>query len=561
MMGRLASAIAFVTIVPLLTCSPAFGGVFAGAGEQGCPGRVMLQVPYGIENTNVKQRTGLMVQGSRLTAMVMAESYHSDPLGVTLILELPKPLKVDGSMTDFEIEERDDTFVLSVRFILVTEFDNWHRLLNIVVPSETAPGRYPVKARAHYVGTLPGQADDFVIHQQAVVQVVTQQALQNLIAVPTINIPADMDGRVDGKREKNCLVLRHGLGALGQIFGVGDDDNLLPVAFAAVRMVNHADADLAASVGWTVLDPQTKKEVDGFRISREFLEMHGGGDDRINTQLLIPAGQKAEFTLPVYADRGKVMAGRYLGRVDVGLFGSDFTLASYEFDLAVRKMSWSSVVTTLYAMGIALGLGIFLLIRHPALLRRFKTRWLVLVALFGATKFLVSLVPRIFLNELLNGLLGPFACFATGLIREGISSLFIMTLVVLVPLPGVVTLSLLMSTILTCLMGNFNPLIILFMVVTMSTSEIVLYVTGFTRAGAQDFTRTRKALIRAALGMGVANAFATFVDYNLYMLLYRLFYAKWFVWANIIVVGLIYSAVFAPAGVMLGNKLQRTAVE
>ncbi len=559
MMKRLVSAI--IAIVPLLTCSPAFGGVFTGAGEHGHPGRVMLQVPYGIENTNVKESTGLMVQDSRLTAMVMAESYYPDTLDVILTLEIPKPLRIGEPMADFEIEERVDTFVLSTRFPLVTEFDNWHRLLTIVVPPETAPGFYVVNARAHYTGMKSGQADGFVIHQQATLRVVTQQALQKLIAVPAINIPADMDGRIDGKKEKNCLVLRHGLGFLGQLFGVGDDDDLLPVAFAAVRMVNRADADLAASVSWTVLDPETKKEVDGFRISKEFLEIHGGGDDRINTQLLIPAGQKADFTLPVYADRGKVMAGRYLGRVDVGLFGSSYTLASYEFDLAVRKMSWSSVATTLYAMGIALGLGIFLVIRHPALLRRFKTRWLVLVALFGATKFLVSLVPRIFLNELLNGLLGPFACFATGLIREGISSLFIMTLVVLVPLPGVVTLSLLMSTVLTCLMGNFNPLIILFMVVTMSTSEIVLYLTGFTRAGSPEFSRTRKAFVLAALGMGAANAFATYVDYNLYMLLYRLFYAKWFIWANIIVVGLIYSAVFAPAGVMLGNKLQRTAVE
>lgn len=550
-----------ITVLSLLTCAPALCGDFSGAGQDGYPGRVMLQVPYGVENTNVKNSTGLMVRGSRLTALAMVESYHSEPMEVILTLAVPKPLMLGGQMEPFEIEETAGHFVLSAKFTLITEFDNWHRLLDIVVPPETKPGQYLINARAQCAGSGSGPGNSFVIHQQAALEVVTQQALQQLIAVPAINLPADMEGRVDGKREKNSLVLHHGLGVIGNIFGVGGDDDLLPVSFVAVRMVNHADADLAASVSWEVLDPHTKAEVDGFRISRQLLEIHGGGDDRVHVQLLIPAREKAEFTLPVYADREKALAGHYIGRVNVGLFGSDATVASYEFDLAVRKMSWASIATTLYAMGIALGLGIFLVVCHPVLLRRFKTRWLVLVALFGSTKFLVSLIPRVFLNELLNGLLGPFAGFATGLIREGITSLFIMALVVLVPLPGVVTLSLLMSTVLTCLLGYFNPLLILFMVVTMSTSEVMLYLTGFTRAGAADFSRSRKALILAALGMGTANAFATFVDYHLYMLLYRLFYAKWFIYANIIVVGFLYSAVFAPAGVKLGLKLQRTAVE
>ncbi|MCI5209325.1 MAG: hypothetical protein D3910_11150, partial [Candidatus Electrothrix sp. ATG2] len=343
--------------------------------------------------------------------------------------------------------------------------------------------------------------------------------------------------------------------------GARQESDAAPVAFVGLRMRNKAEEHVGLVVGWQVVDPLSGQEIQSFRVSREFLDTHGGGDDRVRSHFFLPARQEKEFVLPLFADTHQVLPGRYFGRITVSLFGSDAVVLQQDLPFTVRKISWASLGLTLYAVLVTLAVSTFLLLRNKRIFQRFKTKWLILIALFGAAKFLVSLVPRFFLNELFNGLLGPFAVFVNGIFREGITNLFVMALVVLIPLPGVVTLSTMMSLVLFCLLGNFNPVIILFMMVSMSTMEIALYCTGFTRNTSQEFSRSRKALIGASLGMGLAGAFAVFVDYNLYMLLYRLYYASWYVWANILLVGFLYTAISAPCGVMLGNKLKQTALQ
>jgi hypothetical protein len=550
-------SIAFVALLSAVV--PALSDGFQQPIAPDDHGQVILQVPYGIKNSGVMNSAGLVAQDSTVASLFIVESYNPMPLDVALKIEIPKPLKPATNIEGIEIREDANRYLVQATFKLVTEFDDWYRLVDIRIPATAMPDKYFIRATACFKGVIDGQPGQFVLHQQAAVRVVAPEGLQKLLTVQAIKIPADRDGNFDEKCTQNSLLLRTGLGFLGKVLGSRQEDDAAPAAFAGIKMANHADEDAIALVSWQVLDRQTKEEAEGFRIPQEFLDLHGGGDDRIYTQVFIPGKDTVEFVLPIFADKHKVLAGRYLGRAEIRLFGSDATVGVKDFDLTVKKMSWSSIGTTLYAMLVALCGGVFLLIRNRSIFQRFKSRWLILIALFGSTKFLVSLVPRFFLNELFNGLLGPFAAFATGLFREGITNLFVMALVVLIPLPGVVTLSMLISLVLFCLLGSFNPVIILFMVVTMSTMEIALYLAGFTRGPQNDFTRTPKALILAALGMGTAGAFATFVDYNLYMLLYRLYYANWFVWANIFIVGFSYTAIFAPAGVLLGNKLKRVA--
>lgn len=540
---------------------PVFGNGLQKTAAPDDYGQVILQVPYGIKHSGVGNSAGLAALDSSVAALFLVESYHPMPLDVALEIEIPKPLIPEINLEGIDIDEKATRYLLHATFRLVTEFDNWYQLVPLRIPETARPDTYVIRATARFKGTIDGQPAGFTRDQQASVRVVTPSELQKMFTVSAIHIPADRDGEVDGKCAPNSLILRSGLGIWGKILGGRQEDEAAPVAFAGIKMASHADEDAIAQVDWLVLDRQTKQEAEGFRIPQEFLDFHGGGDDRVYTQVFIPAKEAVEFVLPIFADKHKVLPGHYIGRVNVRLFGSDATVGVKDVDLTVRKMNWASIGTTLYAMGVALGVGIFLIIRNRMIFRRFKSKWLILIALFGSAKFLVSLVPRFFLNELFNGLLGPFSAFATGLFREGITNLFVMALVVLIPLPGVVTLSMLISLVLFCLLGGFNPVIILFMLVAMSTMEIALYLSGFTRRPENHFSQSPKALIMAALGMGTASAFATFVDYNLYMLLYRLYYADWFIWANIFVVGFMYTAIFAPAGVMLGNKLKKVATQ
>ena len=523
--------------------------------------QIILQAPYGIKNSGVKNSTGLIMKNSTVNSLVIVESYTPEPLEVNFRIEIPKPLSPVNIPDGIEVIEESDRFFLDAKFQLVTEFDDWYRLFSIQIPDRMESGQYNIEAQARFRGVIDGQRADFVITQNAGVRIVDQRELQNLLTVASIKIPADADGKADDKFSENTLLLKSELGLIGKIFGGVQQDDVAPVSFVGLRMKNKAREDAVVQVNWDVLDPVTENEVRGFRISKDFISIHGGGDDRIYTRVIVPGREEINFSLPIFADEEMVLAGRYLGRIDIRLLGSDAMVKQEYFDLNVQKMTWSSIGLTLYAIVASLGIGLIILTRQADIFRRFKTRWLILIALFGTTKFLMSLLPRFFLTDLFNGLLGPFAVFANGLVREGITNLLIMALVVLIPHPGVVTLSMSMSLVMLCLTGNFNPVIILFLMVTISTTEVALYITGFTRAHSQGFTRTKKAFILAALGMGIAGAFTIYVDYNLYMVLYRLYYAQWFIWSNIIIVGFVYNSIFVQFGLILGNKLRRVAIE
>jgi hypothetical protein len=522
--------------------------------------QIILQIPYGIKNSSVVGSTGLVVQGSSVSGLFLVESYDPRRLAVALDVEIPKPLELEKIPDGVQMEETADKYIMHASFELVTEFDDWYRLMAIRVPPVAPAGSYPIRASARFKAFDGGDPDGFETRQEAVVRVAAPSEIQRLLSVDNVTIPSDSRGTSDGKFARNSLLIRSDLGFWGAILGGVSESDFAPVSYAGIRMSNHADEDAILLVSWEVLDPDTKAEMPAFRVPAEFMDLHGWSDNRVHTQVFIPGRGESEFVLPIFADRDSVLPGAYLGRVTSRLFGSDAVVQTTDFDLTVRKMSWASVGATLYAVVITLGVSMFLVARQRTLFTRFKTRWLILIALFGSAKFLTSVVPRFLFTELFNGLLGPFAVFATGIFSQ-ISCLLVMALVVLIPLPGVVTLSMLMSMVLFCLIGSFNPVVVLFMMVSMTTMEIALYLTGFTRGKYTARPAGGRALVTAGLGMGTAAAFATFVDYNLYMLLYRLYYAKWYILANVLVVGFVYTAVFAPAGVLLGNKLKRVATE
>ncbi|MGD9248464.1 MAG: hypothetical protein PVI60_10930, partial [Desulfobacteraceae bacterium] len=344
-----------ITVVALFSAVvPALGNGFQKSVAPDDYGQVILQVPYGIKNSGVQNSDGLVAQDSMVASLFIVESYNPMPLDVALKIEIPKPLKPVTNIEGIEIGEDANSYLLYTTFKLVTEFDDWYKLVTIRIPATARPDKYFIRATARFKGMIDGQASEFVLDQQAAVRVVAPAGLQKLLTVSAIKIPADRDGKFDEKCAQNSLLLRSGLGILGKILGSRQENDATPAAFAGIKMANHADENAIALVSWQVLDRQTKEEAEGFRISQEFLDLHGGGDDRVYTQVFIPGKEAVEFVLPIFADKQKVLAGHYLGRVKIRLFGSDATLGVKDFDLTVKKMSWSSIGTTLYAMLVAL---------------------------------------------------------------------------------------------------------------------------------------------------------------------------------------------------------------
>ncbi|MDE0683959.1 MAG: hypothetical protein OXI63_13665, partial [Candidatus Poribacteria bacterium] len=89
--------------------------------------------------------------------------------------------------------------------------------------------------------------------------------------------------------------------------------------------------------------------------------------------------------------------------------------------------------------------------------------------------------------------------------------------------------------------GLFTPMAIVY-----TGTSVLLLETGFL------FVRGRNILAWAVV-LGLCDAIAVYVDFQLSILFYRLFYADWYIVLRILIEGFAYTFI----GVLLGAKLGR----
>ncbi|MFQ6072476.1 MAG: hypothetical protein ACE5KT_07240, partial [Methanosarcinales archaeon] len=297
------------------------------------------------------------------------------------------------------------------------------------------------------------------------------------------------------------------------------------------------------------------------------------------------------IALPIYAEEGEVLSGKYIARIEAKIFGSNQDIYRKDIIIKVVARNYFSFIITLIAMATALFLLLFLFFSFNLVLESFKTSQLILIALFGTATFVSVNIPGTILFDLVPVLLGPFSPFSfiiTGIFYEIILYMLIMALVMLVPRVGVVTLANVVRFLMNgFILGHFNPVFLLSYASLSVALEFALYITGFTFFKKRDEKRYKSypksldqtsnktsaytikgnpsfnpkyshiTLILAAIACGIADAYNTIVFFNVYMFLYRLYYATWYIILYVVIDGFLYTAIGAPLGVILGNKLKK----
>ena len=89
--------------------------------------------------------------------------------------------------------------------------------------------------------------------------------------------------------------------------------------------------------------------------------------------------------------------------------------------------------------------------------------------------------------------------------------------------------------------GLFTPMTIIY-----TGTSVLLLEMGFLLV-------RRRGLFMWALILGICDAIAVYVDFQLSILFYRLFFADWYILLRIVVEGFVYTFI----GVMLGARLGR----
>ncbi len=373
--------------------------------------------------------------------------------------------------------------------------------------------------------------------------------LSKAVSLVSWQVPTDAYGFVERHRLRDTLVvpnpfwerLARSLGIKAKGFSKFD-----PFAYETLVLENRLSAPVTLLLQADFLDPRTKKPVAGFYPKR--FASHGEVKKPL-ALVDLPPRKRAKAVLPIFLDQ-TVSPGEYLARIEVYRFGSLKPLLVREKRIGVVRGNVALSAALLVVLCLGLGYSTYLILGLKSLIARFRLKELSLLALTGAVGFGFDFLGGIASN-VLYAFLGPFNVLVGGLVTEVAHYLILTAVLYLVPRPGVVTL----SGLITYLMGGFlfggfrftDPV---FVGVRLLVLEFFLLVLG-------AYGPSRPRALRLVLALSLADATNTAISLLLHMTFYRLFFPGWFVTLSVGVKGFLYTLIGATFGVRLGKLLLR----
>lgn len=524
-------------------------------------GNLEIALPYGVGmqleagNTASNDQVALVLQDSEMTATVLVRNGKT-PAIFDVELCLPSTLTVVRLPTNWQTEATDAGTCLSTtgRFSVASEV--WYRELVLKTSTLTNADRQEISGVVRFTTDI-GQTWE----QQTTVQLraATVSEITEYLSIASIEMPTDATGTVDSKQREDTIYYPR---PLFSWLETSQTNPFEPTTYQTVRLRNQGEETIHVAVSSINKDSKSGQVVP-------FLappETANGGMNRSVAFASLPGGEVTEIPLPIYfhpmyLKEGKpeqAVPGEYMRDIAVKVWGSDATILREERPLHLIVPNRQALLVSLLAIiSSTIGLAIVLKL-HKQLFAGFTTKQLIVIALFGTTVFVAVTVPSTLFLNLISALLGPISVLLTGLINETLYYALLTALLIYISgapenlgrgIPkshskgsGVI---LLVSAVRLLLggvtFGLFTPMAIVY-----TGTSVLLLETGFL------FVRGRSLLIWAVV-LGLCDAIAVYVDFQLSILLYRLFYADWYIILRILIEGFAYTFI----GVLLGARLGR----
>ena len=377
--------------------------------------------------------------------------------------------------------------------------------------------------------------------------------LASLISVRDPRLPTGKDGFFDRRKQMNTIHYRPAfLTKLNRWLGLSDGrlQYWLPFTYQSLILKNESGHGLGLMVKSRI------ESLHGNKVPKPFQppNVFSGSmkDDSVAVSLTLGPKEKTRAVLPVFVTSPPV-PGSYRRVITLYSMGSQTPLAKLEYPLYVKSLNLNALGFTTLSGLLSLAAFAVLAVRFRPLLAGLKVRWLVVIALFGSLIFVgVNLPIRVF-GSLIYGLLGPFSVVLLGFFNDLLYFTLLVAVVRLIPRTGVVSLITLVRYFLSIMLtGGFNLSDFFYVGSSIAVKEGAFWLAGVTRKGhAFEWSWAGTSLL--ALLMGLGDAFLNASSLYIHMVLFRLYFADWFIWLNVIVNGLLYTM----AGVFLGRSFSR----
>lgn len=538
-------------------------------------GTIEIAIPYGTIEVNKAvetnldvstaastQNASLVLQGVEMTATVLVRNGLEAPVSFNVVLQVPASFQVlpHNPVWDSEMKEAAPNSsaigedILSYRSSgkFTVESEVWYSQLTLKIPTEPLPRGTQIRGHVFFENALGDRWERSVTTP---LRSATLNEIAGQLRIEDIIMPTDLSGISDPRRRPNTISYpRPLLGGLGKWFGAKSSptDEFEPVAYQTVHIHNQGRETVHAIVASMNRDTENGEPVP-------FLsppDAVNAGTDRSLAFVSLAGESTTPVPLPIYLNplsqqhQDFIGEGQYERAIEVKIWGSDATALRATRPLLIVTPNFHALlVTGLVVVVTGLGVGL-LLCFHPQLFSHFSTKQLILISLFGTTIFIAVNVPSTLLTNLISALLGPISSLVTGLINEMLYYALLTTLLMLIPKFGVVTLVSAVRILLGGVtLGLLTPTILLHAV-----TAALLLEAGFLTARRITLNSGSVGganLLTLALTFGLCDAFTVYIDFQLSMTLYRLFYADWYILTRILVDGFTYTFI----GVLLGKRL------
>ncbi len=521
-------------------------------------GSLEIAIPYGAamqsdaQNPLSSNQKALILQGSEMSATVMVTNGKT-PATFDLELCVPLSLNVTHLPSDWKTEARDMKTYLSTTGVFNVASETWHRELVLRTPeiSIETPGQSETQEISGVVRFSSVDGEQW--EQTATVQVRIANFFEIVehLSIKTVDMPTDANGITDSRQRENTIYHPR---PLFSWLETEQTDIYTPVTYQTVRIQNHGEETIHVVVSSINRDVRSGDAV-AFLAPPDAVN---AGTDRSISFASLPGGELTSIALPIYFHSQSAAGGEYEREIAVKIWGSGTTVLSVKSPLHIVVPNRHALFVSGLAV-IASCIGLIVLLQfHRQFFVRFSTKQLIVIALFGTTIFVAIVVPSTLFLNLIRAIFGPFSVLLTGLVNETLYYALLTALLIYISgapgdnAPQVSDVSqtyrkggviLLVSAVRLLLgavtFGLFTPMTIIY-----TGTSVLLLETGLLLV-------RRRGLLAWALVLGICDAIAVYVDFQLSILFYRLFFADWYILLRIFVEGFAYTFI----GVLLGAKL------
>lgn len=379
-----------------------------------------------------------------------------------------------------------------------------------------------------------------------VVRIYQPARLAAALHISALTMPVDEHGGALPAVRQNLLFIENDSRQFGS--GDGITSVMRPLGWQSVEIANTLPVAVPVIVSAAILDG------DGAGIAEAFATPPGIPGQRVRGGATVPAGGTATVILPLFGEPERIAPGSYQREVSLTLAGNDHILERRRAALEVERGGGLPLTVTIACALITIAASLCMVFGGPGLLAGFNTRQIILIGLFAAVSVVIVTAPAWVVTSMTMMLLGPMGFVVDGLFSVLLFFSLLSVLLSLVPKPGVCAALVGTRFLLGgLLLGTVTPVGAMHAGITAVALEGALWLR---RRLPRDPARAGDGMLdlTGILLLAAANTIVSWAGFQLSIVVFRMFYADWYLWLSVVLGGFVYAVL----GAWLGRKIGRS---